>query len=111
MPALGLLLPVFTCGDSHHVVVHPGLPALVLRCCQALPGRGREFYRQERTKLLLTNSASSSSSPRRAQGRGYGSCPTLSGCPEPPWPGWTGGCPGQERETATAPALAVSGSH
>lgn len=110
VPALGLLLPAPTCSDSHRVV-HPHLPALVLRCCQTLPGRGRESHRQERTKLLLTQLCLllflSPAGPRP----GYGSCPHLSGCPEPPRPGWSGGCPGREREAATAPALAVACSH
>lgn len=108
VPALGLLLPVFTCSDSHHVVVHPRLPALVLQRCQALPGRSRVLQAGKDKTPTYPTLPPPLPLPTGPKARGFGSCPTLNGCPEPPRPAWTGGCPGWEWDTATAPALAAA---
>lgn len=78
VPAPGLLLPAPTCSDSHQVM-HPRLPALVLRRSQALPGRGRESHSHERTKLLPTQLFLLLFLSLRAQGQGVRQLPHTSG--------------------------------
>lgn len=105
VPALELLLPAPSCGDSHMSRTHPSLPS----SCQALPGRGRSPTGSKGQNSHLPSSASSSL-PRGPKARGQ--LPHSSvGAPSPRGQGGTGGCPGREREAATAPALAAAWSH
>lgn len=85
--ALGLLLPALTCSDSHHAV-HPRLPALVLRRCQAPLGRGKGVPQAGKDKTLTYPTLPPPLPlPTGPKARGYGSCPTPQGMPPAPMAG------------------------